>query len=470
MLQIESSTTGAELQGLSQKKELPHVVVVGGGFAGLYAVRGLARTPVRITLLDMRNYHLFRPLTYQVATGLLSGDEVAAPLRSVFSKQANVEVLMAEVTGIDTQNKLVHLRHRDLHYDFLILATGIQYNYFGHEQWKQLAPGLDTIDDADKIRGKILSAFEAAEGMAATGETRPGAIQELLTFVIVGAGTAGVEMAGTIAELARLALVRDYRHIDLHSARILLFEAGPRILPTYPETLSAKVHRHLERLGVTVRTSSRVQQVDLEGVTVNEERIRSHTVLWCAGVLASPAASWLGAEKDRSGRVKVNPDLSVPGHPDIFAVGDTAEVIAESRNLFGIKAPKPGPMPGVAQAAIQEGKYVASVIRSRVAQRPAPRAFWYWDKGTLAVVGRNFAIADLGFWNFAGFVAWLLWAGVHIYFLIGFGNRLLVSLRWAMSFLNRRRAVRIFPLEQYVFYRDNISDTKPAPDDRPKVA
>lgn len=448
----------------------PHVVIVGGGFAGLSATRRLAGAPVRITLVDKNNYHLFRPLTYQVATGLLSGDEIAAPLRSVFSGQANAEVLMAEVTGIETQSKSVHLQLGELHYDFLILATGIQYNYFGHEQWKQLAPGLDTIDDADKIRGKILSAFEAAERLAATGEARPKAIEQLLTFIIVGGGTAGVEMAGTIAEMARIALARDFRHIDLRNTRILLFEAGPRILATFSDALSEKAHRHLERIGVTIYTSSKVDQVDLEGVTINDKRFLSHTVLWCAGVLASPVASWLGAEKGRSGRIKVNPDLSVPGHPDVFAIGDTAEIIAESRNLFGIKAAKSGPMPGVAQPAIQEGKYVASVIRRRVAQRPPPGPFWYWNKGSLAVVGRAFAIADLGFWNFTGFGAWLLWAGVHIYFLIGFGNRLLVSLRWAISFLTHRRAVRIFPLGQSAGKTVNISDTGPVSKDHPRVA
>ncbi|MFL5815892.1 MAG: NAD(P)/FAD-dependent oxidoreductase [Bdellovibrionia bacterium] len=447
----------------------PHVVVVGGGFAGLSAVRRLAGAPVRITLIDKHNYHLFRPLTYQIATGLLSEDEVAAPLRSVFSRQSNAEVLMAEVTAIDTKSKSVRLDFGELHYDFLILATGIQYNYFGHEQWKELAPGLDSVADADKIRGKILSAFEAAERIATTSESKPDAIEQWLTFIIVGGGTAGVEMAGTIAELARFALARDFRHIDLHKARILLFEAGPRILPTFPEALSNKAHRHLERLGVTVQTSSRVEQVQPQGITVNDKQILSHTVLWCAGVLASPAADWLGAEKGRSGRVKVNPDLSVPGHPDVFVIGDTAEVIAESRNLFGIKAEKPGPMPGVAQPAIQEGKYVANVIRSRVAQRPAPGPFWYWNKGNLAVVGRGFAIADLGFLKSAGFAAWLLWSGVHIYFLIGFGKRILVFSRWAISFLTRRRAVRIYPLGQSEAERLNTSEP-PVPKEHRRAA
>jgi NADH:ubiquinone reductase (H+-translocating) len=449
---------------------VPRVVVVGGGFAGLYAARGLARAPVQVTLIDKHNYHLFRPMTYQVATGLLSGDEVAAPLRSIFSKQRNVEVLMAEVTGIDTQRKLVRLQRRELHYDFLILATGIQYNYFGHDEWKQFAPGLDSIDDADRIRGKILSAFEAAENMAATGGADPQLLQELLTFVIVGAGTAGVEMAGTIAEMTRIALAHDFRHIDSRTTQILLFEANPRILSSYPESLSRKAHRHLEQLGVTIYTNGKVQSVGLDGVVVDGKHIRSRTVLWCAGVLASPAASWLGAQKDSAGRVKVNPDLSVPGHPEVFVIGDSASVVAERRNLFGIKAEKPAPMPGVAQPAIQEGRYVAALIRRRVAGRPDPDPFWYWDKGDVAVVGKTFAIADLRFWRFAGFPAWVLWVVVHLYFLIGFANRLMVSLRWAIAFLTNRRSVRIFPLEHHVVEAVNLSDTEPLPHNPRRIA
>jgi NADH:ubiquinone reductase (H+-translocating) len=449
---------------------LPHVVIVGGGFAGLYAAKGLRKAPVQITLLDRHNYHLFRPMTYQVATGLLSGDEIAAPLRSIFRDQKNVDVLMAEVTGIDTQQKLIHLGDRELHYDFLIVATGIQYNYFGHEDWKHLAPGLDSIDDADRIRGKILSAFEAAENMAAIGGASPEAIQRLLTFVIVGGGTAGVEMAGTIAELARLALARDFRHIDPDSARILLYEAMPRILGSYPDKLSQKATAHLEQLGVTVHTNSKVQQVDLDGITVNDTRVPSHTILWCAGVLASPAGKWLGAETDRSGRVRVDANLSIPGHSDVFAIGDTALVVAQSRNLFGFKAGKPAQMPGVAQPAIQEGKYVADLIRRRLADEAAPAPFWYWDKGDLAIVGRTFAIADFRFLSFSGFVAWVIWAGVHIYFLIGFANRLLVSLRWAMSFITNRRTVRIFPLVPDVVGSGDVSQIEPVSPDQSKAS
>ncbi len=432
------------------RSSVPNVVVVGGGFGGLYAVRGLARAPVRVTLIDKHNYHLFRPMTYQVATGLLSGDEIAAPLRSIFSRQRNVEVLMDEVTAVDAGKKLVRLKNRELHYDFLILATGIHYNYFGHEEWERDAPGLDSIDDADRIRGKILSAFETAERMAAEGGASPEEIQEQLTFVVVGAGTAGVEMAGTLAEMARISLAHDFRHIDPRATQILLFEAAPRILGAYPDKLAAQAQRHLLGLGVKIHTGSAVEKVDARGIIANGKPIRSRTVLWCAGVLASPAAQWLGVEKDKSGRVKVQLDLSVAGKPDVFVIGDTAQLTAESRNLLGFKIPGPQPMPGVAQVAIQEGKYAADLIHRRTTGRPAPGAFWYWDKGNLAVVGKTYAIADLRFWRSAGVTAWFLWAVVHIYFLIGFANRLLVSVRWALTFLTNRRTVRIFPGQQAV--------------------
>lgn len=426
---------------------VPRVVIVGGGFAGLSAARHFAGVPVQVTLIDRHNYHLFRPLMYQVATGLLSSDQIAAPLRSVLHKQKNVDVIMAEVQGVDTEHKVVRLERDSVAYDYLVLATGIHYNYFGHDDWKEVAPGLDTIDDADRIRGKILLAFEAAERAGAAGAPAE-KIAQLLTFVIVGAGTAGVEMAGTIAEMAHLALSRDFRHIDPRSARILLFEAQPRILPSYPEDLSAKAQRHLEDLGIKILTSSAVQQVDAEGVIADGKRIASPTVLWSAGVLASPAGRWLGAEADRHGRVKVNADLSVPGHPDIFIAGDTALVVAYSRNIIGVKSKQPGPMPGVAQPAIQEGAYVAQLIRNRVLGRRDPAPFWYWDKGSLAVIGRTFAVADLHIARFAGFFAWLLWAGVHIYFLIGYANRLFVMTNWMLSFLLKRREVRIFPGQQ----------------------
>jgi len=425
----------------------PNVVIVGGGFGGLYAARGLADAPVRVTIIDKHNYHLFRPMLYQVATGLLSADEIAAPLRSIVRKQKNVEVLMAEVVGVDVENQAVLMKDGRLNYDYLILATGIHYNYFGHEEWKEWAPTLDSVDDADRIRGKILTAFETAERKASEGDRDSREVRDLLTFVLVGGGTTGVEMAGTIAEMARLALTGDFRNIDPHSSHILLFEAAPRILPSYPEKLSARAHEHLQQIGVDVRTNARVENVDADGVVVNGQRIGSRTVLWTAGVIASPAGRWVGAETDRTGRVKVNADLSVPGRPNVFVIGDTAAVIAPTRNLFGLRK-GPELLPGVAQPAIQEGKYVARVIGRRVKGQPPAAPFWYWDKGNVAIIGRTFAVADLGFVRFSGVLAWLLWLGIHIYFLIGFANRLLVMLQWGVSFWTKRRGVRIFPLSR----------------------
>jgi NADH:quinone reductase (non-electrogenic) len=423
----------------------PLVVIVGGGFGGLNTARGLAKAPVRVTLVDKRNYHLFRPLLYQVATGLLPADEIAPPLRSIFSRQQNIEVLMAEVNVIDTQKRLIQLPQYTLHYDFLVIATGITYNYFGHDEWRQIAPGLESLDDADRIRGKILLPFETAERIAAGGTASREIIQQLLTFVLVGAGTVGVEMASTMAEMMRMALAHDFRHIDTASAQIILYESATRILPTFPEILSSKAHRHLEKLGVRICTGTRVESVDSEGVVVEGKRVPSQTIIWCAGVVASPAARWLSAETDRFGRVKVNPDLSIPGHPNIFGIGDTALVVAYSRNLFGVRTGAPGRLPGVAQPAIQEGRYVADLIRRRVLGSLPPSPFVYWDKGDLAIVGRSFAVADLRFLRFSGFTAWLVWAGVHIYSLIGFGNKLFVMLQWTVSFMTKRRQVRIFP-------------------------
>jgi NADH:quinone reductase (non-electrogenic) len=426
----------------------PRVVIVGGGFGGLYAARALRSAAVNITLIDKRNYHLFRPMLYQVATGLLSADEIAGPLRSILSRQENVDVLLDEVTGINPDQRFVHLQQRELPYDFLILATGIKYNYFGHDEWRQFAPGLESLDDADMIRSKILLAFERAEEMASSGQAGTEEIQRLLTFALVGAGTVGVEMASTLAEMSQMALAHDFRHIDPTSARILLYEAGPRILPTYPEDLSTRAQRHLESLGVQVHTSARVTEVDSEGIVVGGERVLAATVLWGAGVVASPAGRWLNVATDKSGKIIVGPDLSVPGHPEVFAIGDTAHVIAPARNLLGMKSRTPMLLPGVAQPAIQEGKYVANVIRRRVEGRRAPAPFWYWDKGDLAIVGRTYAVADLRVARFAGFPAWFIWATVHIYFLIGFANRLFVLLQWGLAFITERRRVRVLTSEE----------------------
>ena len=424
---------------------VPRVIIVGGGFGGLYAARGLKNAPVNVTLIDKRNYHLFRPMLYQVATGLLSADQISGALRSILSHQKNVDVLMDEVTGINANERTVQLGQRALSYDFLILATGIRYNYFGHDEWRSFAPGLESLDDADVIRGRILLAFERAEELAYIGHADGNAIQRQLTFALVGAGTVGVEMASTLAEMSRMALARDFRHIDPASAHILLFEAGPRILPTYPATLSTKAQRHLESLGVGVHTNARVTDVGPDGIVVNGKPVSAGTVLWSAGVVASPIGRWLETPTDPYGKVIVGPDLSVPGHPEVFAIGDTAHLVAPARNLLGLRSRAEMVMPGVAQPAIQGGEYVAEVIRRRVEQRPAPAPFWYWDKGDLAIVGRTYAVADLRFVRFAGFLAWLLWAMVHIYSLIGFANRLFVLLQWGFTFLTKRRRVRVFP-------------------------
>ncbi len=431
------------MQKDATSQKLPRVVIVGGGFGGFYAARALAKAPVAITLVDKRNYHLFRPMLYQVANGLLSADEIAPPLRNVFSKQANVEVLMSEVTGVDVAQRKVQLTECELPYEYLILATGIHVNYFGHEEWKAIAPGLDSLDDADRIRGKIVMAFEETERHAICGNADPNLIKELLTFVLVGGGTVGVEMAGTIAEVTKIAVAQDFRHIDRHTPQILLYEGASRILPSFREDLSAKAHRHLEELGVKIFTNTRVESVDAGGIVANGQRVPSRTVLWSAGVTASPAARWLGVEADKSGRVKVNSDLSVPGHPEIFAIGDTALVFANTRNLVGIENGTAVQMPGLAQPAIQQGRHAAEVISRRVTGKAAPEPFWYWDKGDLAIVGRTYAVADLRFWRSAGFIAWLLWAGVHVYFLIGFASRFFVMLRWFVQFLTKRHGARV---------------------------
>jgi NADH dehydrogenase len=422
---------------------VPRVVIVGGGFGGFYAARTLAKAPVQVTLVDKHNYHLFRPMLYQVATGLLAGDEVAPPLRVLFSEQKNADVLLSEVTGVDVANRKVLLPHCEVPYDYLVLATGIHVNYFGHDDWKQIAPGLDSLQEADEIRSKLLTVLEEAERLASCGNVDQTQIQEMLTFVLVGGGTVGVELAGTIAEMTRMALERDFRHLRPGAAQIFLYEGTSRILPSFAEELSSKAHRHLEQLGVKIFTGTSVEQVDAEGVVAKGTRVRSRNVIWTAGVSASPAAKWLGADADKTGRVKVNADLSVPGHAEIFAIGDTALVIADTRNIFGLKSKTAVQMPGLAQPAIQQGEYVAKLIRRRVSGQPAPEPFWYWDKGDLAVVGRGYAVADLRFWKSAGLTAWLLWAGVHIYFLVGFANRLLVMLRWLVQFLTKRRGIGV---------------------------
>ena len=444
-MQTQASPPG--LESVSSQTDMPRVVIVGSGFGGLYAARDLAHAPVRVTIIDRHNYHLFRPMLYQVATGLLPAEEVAAPIRSVLRGQKNIDVRLGEVTGVDTAQRRVLMGKESLPYDYLILATGIHYNYFGHDEWQQIAPSLNTAEDAAHIRGRILNAFEVAERMAADPEADPEALTGWLTFALVGAGPTGVEMAGSLAELARTSLAGDFRHIDPKQAHILLFEAEPRILKAFPEGLAEKAHRRLEKLGVTVRTGARVEAVTADGVTVDGQKIPCRTVIWAAGVTASRAGKWLGAAVDRSGRVQVRADLSVSGHSDVFVIGDTAAVVAPWRNILGVLMERPKLLPGVAQPAMQEGSYVASLIRRRLRGLRGQGPFSYRDKGDMAIVGQGFAVADLKVARFWGLFAWLLWLGIHIFYLIGFANRLLVMTQWAFSFFVSHRESRIFTPE-----------------------
>jgi NADH dehydrogenase len=409
----------------------PHVVIVGGGFGGLLAARGLAKAPVQVTLIDRRNHHLFQPLLYQVATAGLSPANIAAPIRAVLRGQKNAEVMMAEVTGVDTQNQNVMLDVQAIHYDYLVLATGSWHSYFGHDEWRKFAPGLKAVSDATDIRRKILLAFEAAEM-----EKDPEKRKALLTFILVGAGPTGVEMAGSIAELAQYALESDFRHIDPKHTRIILIEANARILAGFPDSLSQKAAHKLKSLRVEIMNGARVEKVDAEGVIVSGTRVYGKTVIWCAGVIASPAGKWLNAEVDRAGRVKVNPDLSAPGHSNVFVIGDTASSVQDGK-----------PLPGVAPVAMQQGKYVASLLRARVEGKKEVRPFHYINKGNLATVGRSFAVADFGKIRVSGFFAWIVWLIVHIYYLIGFRTRILVLIEWAWAYFTFQRGARLITRE-----------------------
>jgi NADH dehydrogenase len=405
----------------------PHVVIVGGGFGGLQAAKALAGAPVRVTLVDRRNHHLFQPLLYQVATAALSPADIAQPIRAVLRDQPNVEVVLAEVEGIDLGAKEVILEHGRLGYDYLILAAGASHAYFGHDEWAPLAPGLKSLEDALDIRRRILTSFEEAEQ-----ETDPARRRALMTFVVVGGGPTGVEMAGAIAEIARFSLARDFRHIDTRDARVILVEAGPELIGTFPDTLSRHALRELQRLGVEVRFGEPVSDVTSGAVTVGDETIAANTIVWAAGVRASPLGESLGVERDRAGRVLVNPDLTIPGHPDIFVVGDMAS----------LKDQRGKPLPGVAQVAMQQGAWAASNILRALAGR-AMLPFRYRDLGNLATIGRNAAVADIHGLRLSGFLAWLVWAGVHILNLIGFENRILVALQWLWSYLTFQRGARL---------------------------
>jgi NADH:quinone reductase (non-electrogenic) len=421
------------------------VVAVGGGFAGLQAVRGLRRTPVEVTLVDRQNFSLFQPLVYQVATGALSPAEIAAPLRSIFRRQRNARVVLAEVTGLDLERREIVLdrlpngeRRAVLGYDTLIVAGGSRYSYFGHDEWQEHAPELKSLAGALEIRGRILAAFEAAEV-----EPDADRQQDWLTFVVVGAGPTGVEMAGQIAELAHDALRRDFRSVDTRTARVLLVEAADRVLPGFPESLSRKAARALEQLGVTPLVGHTVVDVAASSVAIRTprdevERLEARTAVWAAGVTASELAAKLasaaGVDVDRAGRLTVRPDLTLPGHPEVFALGDMVQVQASDGTI--------APLPGLAPVAMQQGRYVARAIRGRLRDR-APGQFRYVDKGNLATIGRSKAVADVKGVRLAGFVAWVLWLLVHLFYLIGFQNRLLVILRWTISFLTRGRGARL---------------------------
>jgi len=421
------------------------IVIVGGGFGGLQAAMRLRRAPAELTLVDRRNFHLFQPLTYQVATGALSPGEIAYPLRAVFKRHRNVRVRLAEAADFDLQGRRVLLRQvgevptpEAIGYDTLIVAGGSRYSYFGHEAWREHAAEVKSLESAIAVRGRLLAAFEAAEA-----EPDPGRRAGWLTFVVVGAGPTGVEMAGQIGELARDTLRRDFRSIEPRSASIVLVEVADRVLTSFPPSLSARARRSLERLGVTVLTGSTVSGVDAAGVDVrsgdDERRIDSRTVVWAAGVTASSLAGRLaelsGAERDGAGRVTVEPDLTLPGHPEVFALGDMVRV----RDAEG----QPRVLPGVAPVAMQQGRYAAAVIRSRLRGRPRSKPFRYRDNGNLATIGRAAAVADVKGLRLSGFLAWATWLVVHLWYLVGFQNRVLVMIRWNVSFWTHGRGARL---------------------------
>lgn len=409
------------------KAWLPHVVIVGAGIAGLEAAKGLAAAPFAVTVIDRRNHHLFQPLLYQVATAALSPADIAAPIRGILRSARNCDVMLAKVTGVDPAAQIVETDRGSVSYDFLVIATGARHAYFGHDEWRQLAPGLKTVEDATELRRRILIAFERAET-----ERDPEERKRLTTFVVVGGGATGVEMTGAIAELAMRALPADFRNIDPRDARVVLVEAGSRLLPGFHPRLSDYAKGALENLGAEVMLGKAVTACDLFGVMLGDERIETRTVIWAAGVRASPAGKWLDAETDRAGRVIVNPDLSVPSLPNVFVLGDTAL----------LKDASGKPLPGVATVAQQQGRYLARLLQARARTRDYP-AFRYSDPGMLATIGRNRAVAEIGRARFTGFPAWLLWSFVHIYGLIGFRSRFVVALSWLWAYLTWERGTRL---------------------------
>jgi NADH:ubiquinone reductase (H+-translocating) len=410
----------------------PRVVIVGGGFGGLAAAKALRKSDVEVVLVDRQNHHLFQPLLYQVATAVLSPGQIASPIRGILRKQRNTTVILGEVTAVDPDRRRVFVDSVDrtdvaIEYDYLILAMGASHNYFGHDEFEPFAPGLKSLADAVSIRNRILQAFEQAEA-----EEDPRRHRDLLTFVLVGAGPTGVEMAGAIAELVRSTLRSDFRRVEPTSARIVLVDMGNRVLGTFAESLSAAGRRRLEQLGVEVRLGHGVDRVDADGVIVAGDRIASKTVIWTAGVAPSPAGEWLKAPTDRAGRVRVGPDLSVPGHPEIFVIGDTASLDQDGH-----------PLPGVAQVAMQQGRYAGTLIPRRIARTPAARPFRYFDKGSMAVVGKGFAVLQSGRLRLSGLLAWMAWAAVHLEFLAQSSLRVSVFLQWVWTYLTGQRGSRL---------------------------
>ena len=410
----------------------PRVVVVGGGFGGLAAAKGLGKAPVEVILIDRTNHHLFQPLLYQVATAVLAPGQISSPIRGILRKQMNTTVIMGEVTGVNKEKRCVFVNspdreHVPVLYDYLILATGARHSYFGHNEFEKFAPGLKSLADAVAIRNKILKAFEQAEA-----EEDPKLHQSLLTFVLVGAGPTGVEMAAALAVFVRTTLRSDFRRIDPTKARIVLIDAAPRVLGTFAPDLSAAAQKHLEKLGVEVRLGHAVEKIDNEGVVVGGERVSSKAVIWTAGVAPSPAGKWLATETDRAGRVRVQKDLRVPGHPEIFVIGDTASLDQDGK-----------PLPGVAQVAMQQGRYVGKLIRQQVVGEDEPKPFRYFDKGNMAVVGKGYAILQSGKVRLHGLFAWLAWAFIHITFLAQLSLRFSVFLQWAWLFLTGQRGSRL---------------------------
>ncbi|HXO36020.1 MAG TPA: NAD(P)/FAD-dependent oxidoreductase [Candidatus Acidoferrales bacterium] len=410
----------------------PRIVIVGGGFGGLAAAKALKNTPAQVILIDRTNHHLFQPLLYQVATAALTPSQIATPIRSIFRKQKNVTVILGEVTGVDKERKCVFVSDADrervpVAYDYLILATGATHSYFGHNEFEEYAPGLKSLADAVSSRNKILQAFEQAEA-----EEDPSRHPDLLTFILVGAGPTGVEMASALAILVRTTLKSDFRRIDPASARIVLVDMAPRVLPPFSEDLSAAAKRRLEQLGVEVRLGHGVDRIDAEGIVVAGERIASKTVIWTAGVAPSPAGKWLKVETDRAGRVRVQQDVTVPGCPEILVVGDTASFEEDGK-----------PLPGVAQVAIQQGRYAGKLIHRRIVGSPPPGPFRYFDKGSMAVVGKGFAVLQSHKVRVSGFEAWLAWAAVHLQFLATSSLRLTVFLQWVWTYFTGQRGSRL---------------------------